>query len=210
MDRTFTEVLASRRMCRDFEATTLASGTAESLVDAATRAPAAGNTHALDFVVLEGPQTSLYWDTTLAQHRRDGFRWPGLLRAPMLLVAYVEPGAYVRRYSEPDKAHSGLGDDPGDWAVPYWYVDGGAAVMAVLLAAETLGLGSLLFGQFGHEQADDRVRPVEGPYRVSGDLFQIITRESPDGIFNCWDVGARDFQLAASIRYQNPVQDRVL
>ncbi|MCP4436849.1 MAG: nitroreductase family protein [Actinomycetia bacterium] len=153
MDRTFTEVLASRRMCRDFEATTLASGTAESLVDAATRAPAAGNTHALDFVVLEGPQTSLYWDTTLAQHRRDGFRWPGLLRAPMLLVAYVEPGAYVRRYSEPDKAHSGLGDDPGDWAVPYWYVDGGAAVMAVLLAAETLGLGSLLFGQFGHEQA---------------------------------------------------------
>ncbi len=153
MDRTFTEVLASRRMCRDFEATTLASGTAESLVDAATRAPAAGNTHALDFVVLEGPQTSLYWDTTLAQHRRDGFRWPGLLRAPMLLVAYVEPGASVRRYSEPDKAHSGLGDDPGDWAGPYWYVDGGAAVMAVLLAAETPGLGSLLFGQFGHEQA---------------------------------------------------------
>ncbi|MCB0952793.1 MAG: nitroreductase family protein, partial [Microthrixaceae bacterium] len=67
--------------------------------------------------------------------------------------------AYLQRYSEPDKARSGLGADTGAWDVPYWFVDGGAAVMSLLLAAEAEGLGALLFGQFDHES---RVRQALG------------------------------------------------
>ncbi len=37
--------------------------------------------------------------------------------------------------------------------MPYWFVDGGAAVMTLLLGAEDRGLGALLFGLFEHEDA---------------------------------------------------------
>lgn len=147
------DVLERRRMCRDFTDESVSAASLDRILGAALGAPAAGNTHGLDLVVLRGPRTSLYWDVTLPPSQREGFRWPGLLNAPVLVVPYVDPQAYLLRYSEADKARSGLGGDLTDWAVPYWFVDGGAAVMAMLTAAEALGLGALLFGQFDHEPA---------------------------------------------------------
>ena len=121
----------------------------ERVLDAARRSPSAGNTAALDFLVLEGPaQTDRYWSVTLPEP--GGFRWPGLLRAPVLVVPLVRPEAYAERYGEPDKAATGLGDAAA-WPVPYWWVDGGMAVEALLLAAVAEGLGACFFGQFGHE-----------------------------------------------------------
>ena len=125
----------------------------DRIIDLARRGPSAGKTASLDFLVLEGDQTRRYWATTLPPERRDGFPWPQLLDAPVLLVLYVEPDAYVRRYAEPDKAATGLGADEAAWDVPYWWVDGGAAAMTVLLAVEAAGLGALLFGLFDHETA---------------------------------------------------------
>ena len=37
--------------------------------------------------------------------------------------------------------------------MPYWWVDGGAVVQNLLLAATAAGLGACLFGQFAHEAA---------------------------------------------------------
>lgn len=145
------EVLGRRRMCRDFTGEPVGEASLEVILDAALGAPAAGNTHGLHLVVLRGASTSRYWDVTLPASQRDGFRWPGLLNAPVLVVPYVDPKAYLRRYSEADKVGSGLGEDLGHWAIPYWFVDGGAAVMAMLTASEGLGLGALFFGQFDHE-----------------------------------------------------------
>jgi nitroreductase len=149
----FADVISSRRMCRDFLADPVEEAALARVVGAALSAPSAGNTAALDLVVLEGADTARYWDTTLPEPRRSRFRWPGLLTAPVLVLPWVEPDAYVRRYAEADKAHTGLGASAQDWPVPYWFVDGGAAVMAMLLAAEAEALGALLFGQFGHEAA---------------------------------------------------------
>lgn len=152
--RSFEQVLASRRMCRDFLDRPVPSDLLEPVLHAAFRGPAAGNTAALDLVVLRDERVARYWDLTLPDGpARERFPWPGLLRAPVLVVPVVDPAAYVARYSEPDKARTGLGSDTGAWPVPYWWVDGGAAVMAMLLAAEAAGLGALLFGQFGHEPA---------------------------------------------------------
>jgi nitroreductase len=146
------EALRRRRMVRSYTGDPVAPDVLRRVLAAARRAPSAGNTQALDLLVLEGPgQTGAYWDVTLPADRRVTFRWPGLLRAPVLVIPCVRPGAYVERYAEPDKARAGLGDDPAAWGVPYWYVDGGAAVMAMLLAAVDEGLGALLFGQFDHE-----------------------------------------------------------
>lgn len=149
----FWEVLRSRRMCRDYLPDTVAGEDLDAVLASAFRGPSAGNTAGLDLIVLAGDETRRYWDITLAEPRRKNFRWPGLLSAPVLVIPYVDPVAYARRYSEPDKASTGLGEGPDRWPVPYWFIDGGAAVMAMLLAAEATGLGALFFGQFDHEMA---------------------------------------------------------
>lgn len=173
-----TTALAGRRMCRDFLPDPLDPEVLERVLAAAFRAPAAGNTDALSLLVLEGPDIEAYWDVTLPGSRRTGFRWPGLLRAPVLAVPYVEPDAYLARYAQPDKSGSDL-DDLESWSVPYWWVDGGAAVMAVLLAAESEGLGALLFGQFDHETAVSERFGVSSDLRAVGTLA--LGRAAPGG-----------------------------
>jgi nitroreductase len=124
------------------------------VLDLARRVPAAGNTQGLDLVVLEGPeQTARYWDASLPPERREGFPWPRLLDAPVLIVPVGHPAAYVERYGEADKVRTGLGEGADAWSVPYWYVDTAFAAMVTLLAAVDEGLGALFFGQFEHEAA---------------------------------------------------------
>jgi nitroreductase len=164
----FDAVLASRRMCRDFDGAPLEPSVLERVLAAAFRAPAAGNTDALELLVVEGDSTADYWETTLTGRARRDFSWPGLLRAPVLVIPYVDPTSYLRRYSRPDKAGRGLSEAMEDWPVPYWFVDGGAAVMAMLLAAEAEELGALLFGQFGHEPAVRRCFGVPERWRALG------------------------------------------
>ncbi len=164
----FHRLQARRSMCRDFSPEPVDAAVVTRLMTAALGAPAAGNTRGLELLLVEGAETRRYWETTMTAPRRESFRWPGLFDAPLLVVPYVSPAAYVERYAEPDKAHTGLGADPQSWAVPYWFVDGGAAVMALLLAVEAEGLGALLFGQFDHEPAVRAEFGVPEGYRAVG------------------------------------------
>ena len=141
-------------MTRAFLPTPIETTVIDRLIDRARRAPSAGNTASIEFLVLDTPGTvGDYWATTLTDERRELFPWPQLLEAPVLVIPFVDPASYVARYGEPDKAHTGLGASIDAWPVPYWFVDGGAAVMALLLGAEDAGLGALLFGLFEHESA---------------------------------------------------------
>ncbi len=150
----FSEVVERRRMSRAFSDREIQPSTIETLLQQARRAPSAGNTAALEFLVLSGrEEVALYWDTTLPADRRPAFPWPRLLDAPLLIIPWVDPGAYVKRYSQTDKAHTGLGSSESDWTVPYWFVDGGAAVMTLLHGAVDADLGALFFGLFGDEDA---------------------------------------------------------
>jgi nitroreductase len=122
------------------------------VLDAGHRHPSAGWAQGTDFLVLEGPgQTASFWDVSLPPSERDGFPWPRLLDAPVLVLPLADPGAYLNRYGEPDKARSGLGEGQDRWPVPYWQLDTAMAAMLVLLAAEDEGLGALFFGIFAHE-----------------------------------------------------------
>jgi nitroreductase len=148
------DVVRRRHMVRSFEPRPVDDDVLTRVLAAANRAPAAGNTQALDLLVLRGPiETARYWDTTLAPEKRSTFRWPGLLQAPVLVLPCVRAEAYVERYDEDDKRRTGLGEGRDRWAVPYWHVDGGMATMLLLLAAEDAGLGALFFGIFEHEPA---------------------------------------------------------
>ena len=145
------DALAGRRSCRSYLRDPIDALVLRRVLGAARRGPTAGNSWGLELLVLEGrAETDRYWDASLPTGpRRDAFAWPGLLLAPVLVIPTVRPSAYVERYAEPDKARTGLGAGADAWPVPYWWVDAGAAVMGILLAATAEGLGSLLFGTFG-------------------------------------------------------------
>ncbi len=140
------EVVRRRRMVRAFDGRPVEPEVLARVLDAARRGPSAGFTQALDLLVLEGEgQTGCYWELTFPDSAaRARFRWQGLFAAPVLVLPLVSSAAYSARYAEVDKVATGL-DDPAAWAVPYWWVDGGMAVLLLLLAAVNEGLGAALF-----------------------------------------------------------------
>ena len=155
-------------MTRAYTAEPVDSVVVDEILDLARRGPSAGKTDSLQFLVLDGADVARYWDTTLPVGTRPSFPWPQLLDAPVLVIPWVEPGAYVRRYSEADKVRTGLGEGPDAWSVPYWWVDGGAAAMTILFAAADAGLGALLFGLFEHEDDVRREFGVPDGFRAIG------------------------------------------
>lgn len=170
-------VIRRRHMVRSFTSVPVDRGLLDELLDLARRAPSAGNTRPWEFLVLTGDETERYWAETLGE-RRSGFRWQGLLAAPVLVVPYVRPASYVERYAEDDKASTGLGAGSEAWPTPYWWVDGGAAIENLLLGVTAAGLGSCFFGQFDHEAAVRRAFGVPDGWRALGTIA--IGHPAPD------------------------------
>ncbi len=167
----FADLVRRRRMTRAFTDAPVDNELVDRMLDLARRGPSAGNAATPEFLVLSGAhETARYWRVTFSDEGREGFPWPELFHAPVLIVPWVSPDAYVERYREADKAHTGLGASQDAWPVPYWFVDGGAAAMTLLLAAETEGLGALLFGLFDHEEAVREEFGVPGGLRALGTI----------------------------------------
>ena len=160
-------MVRARKMVRNYRPEPVEPALVDELLTLATKGPSAGNTWGTHFVVLEGEQTQRYWDLTLPQDKRAGFPWPGLLDAPVIVLPCGDASAYVQRYSEADKARTGLGDSADAWSIPYWHIDTAMATMTLLHAATNAGLGALFFGVFDHEDAvcealgiPESVRPI--------------------------------------------------
>ena len=64
--------------------------------------------------------------------------------APVLVLVWTAPGAYLDRYAQADKGWTDR--DPARWTAPYWHVDAGMSVLAMLYAAVDAGLGACFFG----------------------------------------------------------------
>ena len=121
--------IETRRMTRDFAETEVADDLVAELVDLASRAPSAGKTQGWSLLVLRDDARRQFWDLSLPADKREGFAWPGLLRAPVVALSFADPDAYVARYSEADKAHTGLGVGVDKWGAPYWTIDASMATM---------------------------------------------------------------------------------
>lgn len=137
-------------MTRSFSSAPVDRAAVDQLLADAARAPSAGNTQGTAWVVLEGPaQAAPYWaHATTQEWRQRSPRFPGMARAPVVLLSLASPEAYLRRYREPDKAASDLGRSEDGWPVPYWYGDAAFEVMTVLLGATAMGLGACFLGGF--------------------------------------------------------------
>src|SRR5690554_2414305 len=131
----FSEVLARRRMVRNYTDDPVDDAVLEEVARAALRAPSAGNSQALGVVLVtdEATRKAIADLAGEAEYVASGFD-PWISKAPAHIVISVSEEVYHRRYQEPDK----LGED-GEiaWPVPYWWIDAGAAMMAVLLSAVT-------------------------------------------------------------------------
>lgn len=160
----FTDVVCGRRMTRSFSSRVVESEILDRVVDLASRAPSAGKTQGWHLLVLQGERITEFWDATLPVERRSEFRWQQLFDAPIIAMAFADPDAYVSRYSEADKASTGLGAGVSAWPTPYWTVDASFAVMTLLLAAQDAGLGALLFAVFNG--SDEVYRLFDVPQRM--------------------------------------------
>lgn len=112
------------------------------VVDAARRAPSAGHSQGQSFVVVTDAADRRRLAAVCGEdaHVARGFA-PWLSPAPAHVVVCTRPGAYHERYAAADKP----GRAPGGadiWRVPWWYVDAGAALEALLLSAVAEGLAA--------------------------------------------------------------------
>ena len=136
----FSDVVRARRMVRAYRPDLVDADAVTRILDYARRAPSAGFSQGVTFVVLTAAEDRLALARLCGEedYAARGFpRW--LSTAPVHVVPCVSREAYERRYAEADKTASAK---PADWPVPFWWVDGGAALMLLLLAAVDEGLAA--------------------------------------------------------------------
>jgi nitroreductase len=133
-------VVAARRMVRRYLPDPVDPAALARIARAALQGPRAGQAEGISVVVVTDQEER----AALAGLARET-EWaakghaPWLSPAPAHLVLCVDPAAYRRRYAESDK-------DPSALAVPWWWVDGGAALALMLLAAVDEGLAAGFLG----------------------------------------------------------------
>lgn len=138
----FYEAVRLRRMVRNYESRPVEGDTIARIMGAARRGPSAGFSQGQSFVVVT--QTATRERIAEIVHERSyvaqGFD-PWVSRAPVHIICCTSERIYRDRYNEPDKSSV-----PHVWPVPYWWVDAGAAMMLILLAASAEGLAAGFLG----------------------------------------------------------------
>ena len=141
----FREILRRRRMVRHYTGNPVDAEALERILRSVRRAPSAGFSQGQRLVVVtERPRREaiaklLGEGDTVA----EGLE-PWLSSAPVHVVVCTREDDYHDRYRQQDKL-----DDRGreiEWPVPYWFVDAGALVSLLHLAALDEALAAGVFG----------------------------------------------------------------
>lgn len=137
------EILKKRRMVRNYTDEPVETAAIERIIQAGRRAPSAGFTQGQSFVVVTDKEIRQEIATLAGEvsYVEAGFD-PWISKAPVHVIVCVNEQDYHRRYREADKAPDG----DMVWPVPYWWVDAGASMMLVLLAAIDEGLAAGFLG----------------------------------------------------------------
>jgi nitroreductase len=138
-------------MTRRFDPRPLDQDEVGELLDLARRAPSAGYSQGVHFLVLSGASLQRFWRTTGADEWFASVQ-SGVLAAPVVVLPLADPTAYTSRYAEGDKAGHGL-ERAENWEVPFWLTDAAMATQNLLLLAQDRGLGALYFGIFRNARA---------------------------------------------------------
>jgi FMN reductase [NAD(P)H] len=170
-------VLSRRRMVRNYLDEPVPEDVLERILGSVRRAPSAGFSQGQRLVVVTEPDRRRAIAGLLEEEAQvaEGYE-PWLSSAPVHVVVCTREADYHERYTKEDKLVEGR---EIEWPVPYWYVDAGAAMMALLMAAIDEGLASGFLGVPVEKQAELR-RMLELPDDV--DIVGIATlgRPAPD------------------------------
>jgi nitroreductase len=116
----------------------------ERIVATVRRAPSAGYSQGQRLLVVTGESGRSEIARVLGEAGwTSPDREPWLESAPVLVLVCTREDDYHERYRQPDKLEDGR---EIDWPVPFWFVDAGAALMLLLLAAIDEGLAAGLSG----------------------------------------------------------------
>jgi nitroreductase len=173
------EAVRRRRMVRNYTDEPVSSEALERVLQTARKAPSAGFSQGQSLVVVADAATRARIAELCgeAEYVAMGLD-PWISRAPVHVVVCTSTRAYLDRYREPDK---GGPDSPlgvaGNWPVPYWWVDAGATMMLILLAAVDEGLAA---GFLGSHAVPDLKELLGIPDDVSPIGIVTIGHPAPD------------------------------
>lgn len=143
----FVDVVMGRRAVRRFEEGGVPREVLERIARLAQRTPSAGFSQGQRLIVVTDPDRRREVARACGQAAYEPDLGPWISECAAQLVPCVSEAIYHRRYREPDK----LRDDGSeiDWPVPYWWVDVGATMQTIMLAAVNEGLGCGFAGPVG-------------------------------------------------------------
>ena len=129
----FRDLLPRRRMVRHYKPEPIPREVVERIAGTVRRAPSAGYSQGQRLLVVTEPAGRAQIARILGSGPQAvADREPWLESAPVHILVCVREEDYHDRYRLPDKLSEG---EEIDWPVPYWFVDAGAALMLLLLAA---------------------------------------------------------------------------
>jgi nitroreductase len=135
------DILRRRRMVRHYTGEPVPRETLERIAATVRRAPSAGFSQGQRLLVVDDSELIAKL-AELAGAENEGVE-PWFPSAPVHVLVLTREADYHERYRREDKLQDG---DEIEWPVPFWYVDAGATLMLVLLAAIDEGLSAGVYG----------------------------------------------------------------
>jgi nitroreductase len=173
----FRDVLARRRMVRNYVDEPVPLDVLERILGSVRRAPSAGYSQGQRLVVVTHSARRRAVAALLDEGKSvaEGYE-PWLSSAPVHVVVCTREADYHERYTREDKL---VGGEEINWPVPFWFVDAGAAMMALLMAAIDEGLASGFLGVPVEKQPEFR-RLLGLPDDVDVVGIATLGRPAPD------------------------------
>ena len=174
----FKELLPRRRMVRHYRPESVPLQVVQRIVETVRRAPSAGYSQGQRLLVIteEGRRAEIARILGAAGWTAPDGREPWLESAPVHVLVCTREDDYHERYLQPDKL---AGAEEIDWPVPFWFVDAGAALMLLLLAAIDEGLAAGLSG-VPRDAAEELSASFGIPEDVTIVALVTIGRAAPD------------------------------
>ncbi len=172
----FIDVVMGRRAVRRFAEGGVEREVIERIARLAQRTPSAGFSQGQRLVVVTDAERRREVARVCGEAEYEPAFGPWISECAAQFVPCVSEAIYHRRYREPDK----LRDDGTeiDWPVPFWWVDVGATMQTIMLAAVNEGLGSGFAGPV------DGIEPLRAVLGIPDELVPIgvmpVGRSLPD------------------------------
>jgi nitroreductase len=136
----FRDVVMKRRAVRRFQEGGVEREVLERIARLAQRTPSAGFSQGQRLVVVTEPAARREVARICGEEELVADFGPWISECAAQYIPCVSEAIYHRRYQEPDK----LDEDGNEinWPVPFWWIDVGATMQNIMLAAVNEGLGS--------------------------------------------------------------------